>query len=80
MGAESREEVTLDIGLPVEQLREPIRNCLTRGEKHQQIVLSAINRRGQTIQCRINCNPLISSKSEFQGVILLMEAIEPSIA
>jgi two-component system CheB/CheR fusion protein len=67
---------SLDIGLPVEQLREPIRNCLATGEKHQSILLSAINRRGKTIQCRINYNPLISSQPEIQGVILLMEAIE----
>jgi two-component system CheB/CheR fusion protein len=66
----------LDIGLPVEQLREPIRRCLAGVETHQEIVLEAINRRGRTIQCRISYNPLIGSSRERLGVILLMEEVE----
>ena len=63
---------SLDIGLPVEQLRDPIRNCLA-GEERTEMVLQAINRRGQTIDCRMSYNPLLSSQQERQGVILLME-------
>ncbi len=66
---------SLDIGLPVEQLREPIRNCLAEDGDQQEIIVEAINRRGRTIQCRLSFNPLIGLKKERQGVILLMEAM-----
>ncbi|ACK68899.1 MCP methyltransferase, CheR-type with PAS/PAC sensor [Gloeothece citriformis PCC 7424] len=68
--------LSLDIGLPVEQLREPIRNCLTGTTNSQEITLEAVNRRGKRIQCRISLNPLISHERERQGVILLMEEVE----
>jgi two-component system, chemotaxis family, CheB/CheR fusion protein len=68
---------TLNIGLPVEQMREPLRNCLTRATERQESVVSAMNRRGQTIQCRLSYNPLMGHKNDIQGVIILMEeAIE----
>lgn len=69
----------LDIGLPVAQLREPIRRCLSRSEDKQEIQLKAINRRGKTIQCHINFNPLIGINKELQGVILLIDEIGASI-
>jgi two-component system, chemotaxis family, CheB/CheR fusion protein len=67
--------LSLDIGLPVEQLREPIRNCLAETETRQETVLEAINRRGRTFQCRVNYNPLIGFQRERLGVILLMEEV-----
>ena len=68
----------LDIGLPVDQLREPIRNCITHGRKSQEIVLQAVNRRGQSIQCRVSINPLTDLEKECLGVILLMEEVQLS--
>ncbi|MGL5873002.1 MAG: CheR family methyltransferase, partial [Xenococcaceae cyanobacterium] len=65
----------LDIGLPVEQLREPIRNCLAETETRQETVLEALNRRGRTFQCRVSYNPLIGFQRERLGVILLMEEV-----
>ncbi len=66
----------LDIGLPVEQLREPIRRCLSGQVGPAELVLRATNRRGRTIDCRISCNPLMGVDQERQGVILLMEEVE----
>ncbi|MBX2863994.1 MAG: PAS domain-containing protein [Leptolyngbyaceae cyanobacterium MAG.088] len=63
----------LDIGLPVDQLREAIRTCLN-GENRVEVVLDTINRRGQAFSCRVTCTPLIGIDNERQGVILLMEA------
>ncbi|MBE9068394.1 PAS domain-containing protein [Leptolyngbya cf. ectocarpi LEGE 11479] len=63
----------LDIGLPVDQLRDAIRSCLN-GENRVEVVLDTINRRGQSFSCRVTCTPLIGVDSERQGVILLMEA------
>lgn len=66
--------LNLDIGLPVQQLRQPIRACLL-GELSisSDLLLNAINRRGKNIQCRVTCTSLIGSQGQIQGVILLME-------
>lgn len=62
----------LDIGLPMEQLRQPIRACQTGTNKSQEIIVEAVNRRGRTIYCRIICTPIILGK-EAQVIILLIE-------
>ncbi len=62
----------LDIGLPVQELREFIRTCQTRNQDEHEIVLNAINRRGKAIRCRVICTPLIVA-NQRQGVILLMD-------
>jgi two-component system CheB/CheR fusion protein len=64
----------LDLGLPLEQLREPVRACQNGASDYQEIVLEAVNRRGRAIRCRIICTPLIIMNQQ-QGVILLMEDI-----
>jgi two-component system, chemotaxis family, CheB/CheR fusion protein len=65
--------LTLDIGLPVEQLRAPVRAILSRTSPYEEIVLETTNRRGKAIQCRITCTPLIGSDTNISGVILLIE-------
>jgi two-component system, chemotaxis family, CheB/CheR fusion protein len=66
--------LNLDIGLPVEQLRQPIRDCLSDSAGvSAEVVLDAINRRGRNIRCRVTCTPLVSEQENVQGVILLME-------
>ncbi|WP_449418343.1 CheR family methyltransferase [Phormidium nigroviride] len=62
----------LDIGLPMEQLRQPIRACQTGTNKSQEIIVEALNRRGRTIHCRIICTPIILGK-DAQVIILLIE-------
>jgi two-component system CheB/CheR fusion protein len=62
----------LDIGLPVDELRAPIRACQNPASEYQEVVLNAVNRRGKTIRCRVLCTPLIVMNQQ-QGVILLME-------
>lgn len=69
--AEGRFFCDLDIGLPVEQLREMIRTCQL-GKATESVVVEAINRRGKTIPCRVICTTLMVD-SEAHGVILLME-------
>jgi two-component system CheB/CheR fusion protein len=67
--------LSLDIGLPVEQLREPMRHCLGGKAKHQDQVLPAVNRRGRSIQCRVSYNPLLGFDQACLGVILILEQI-----
>jgi two-component system CheB/CheR fusion protein len=62
----------LDIGLPIEDLRIPIRACQSGTSDYQEVELESVNRRGRTIRCRVICTPLIVEKMR-QGIILLME-------
>jgi two-component system CheB/CheR fusion protein len=72
------EEVTgkqflnLDIGLPVMELRKPIRDCLA-GTPNTALSVKAVNRRGKPVHCDITCTPLDGGDDGVRGVILMME-------
>ena len=67
----------LDIGLPVEELRKTLQDCLNGKDRIELLQLASVNRRGRSFPCRITCTPLIGADGNRQGVILLMEAIAP---
>ena len=70
----------LDIGLPVEQLRNPIRRCLDSGPGGTELTLDGVNRRGRPLRCQVVCTRL-GEDGAPAGVILLMdEAREPESA
>jgi two-component system, chemotaxis family, CheB/CheR fusion protein len=65
---------SLDIELPLEQLRSPIRDSLS-GKKHfQEMILDATNRQGRQIKCYLAITPLLGI--EMQGAVLMMVDIE----
>jgi two-component system CheB/CheR fusion protein len=66
----------LDIGLPVDQLKGPVRSCQAGDGDYQEVVLEATNRRGKPIQCRVSCSPLVNSDKDRAGVILMMEEVK----
>jgi two-component system CheB/CheR fusion protein len=68
--------LSLDIGLPVAQLREPIRNCFQGEINHQTIRVDAINRRGQSIQCQVRLHGLQGIEEELHGTIILIEEVD----
>jgi len=68
--------LNLDIGLSVSQLRQPIRDCLQGNLPFYEVILEATNRRGRRIHCRVGCTPLMGSRSEILGVIVLMEELQ----
>ncbi|WP_431191085.1 CheR family methyltransferase [Leptolyngbya subtilissima] len=66
--------LNLDMGLPVEQLRQPIRDCLaSAGVGSVELTIEAVNRKGRSLSCHITCTPLVNAKKQVQGVILIME-------
>ncbi|MCU0534551.1 MAG: PAS domain S-box protein [Hydrococcus sp. Prado102] len=67
---------SLDLGFPVKQLRESIRNCIVGVNSSEELVIEAVNRRKRTIQYRINIKPLNSIEEECLGVLLLIEEVE----
>jgi two-component system CheB/CheR fusion protein len=63
----------LDIGLPVESLKHPIRSVLDGKSDMQEIQLSAINRRGKHISCHVTCTSYTGGTDERRGVVLMMD-------
>jgi len=68
-----RHLLTLDIGLPVDQLKPLIRACLNGQSPLEPLALPATNRRGKAITVRVTATRLHGSGRSVQGVILLME-------
>ncbi|MFP4123285.1 CheR family methyltransferase [Coleofasciculus sp.] len=67
--------LSLDIGLPVDQLCEPIRKCFQGEENHQTIMVDAINRRGQSIQCQVTFHGLKGIEEQLHGTIMLIHEV-----
>src|SRR5262245_26204032 len=72
---QGRHLMNLDIGLPVEQLRQPIRSVLAGETERAELTLLCRNRRGKSIRCPIRCTPLKSGTGEALGAILLMDEV-----
>ena len=64
--------MNLEIGLPVEELKTPLRECLAGNSPHR-LVLDGRNRRGKAIRCAVVCVPLAGSDKLVRGAILMME-------
>ncbi len=64
--------MNLEIGLPVEELKTPLSECLA-GSSPQRVVLDGRNRRGKAIRCAVVCVPLAGTDKRVRGAILMME-------
>jgi two-component system CheB/CheR fusion protein len=65
--------MSLDIGLPLPQTRKLVREAFNGpGDVHEAVV-TATNRRGRTIRCRIVASTLNLTGETGRGVVLLME-------
>ena len=65
--------LALDIGLPVGELKTPLRECLDGRSSSHRLVLDARNRRGKAIKCPVVCVPLAGTGNQERRVILMME-------
>jgi two-component system CheB/CheR fusion protein len=63
----------LDIGLPTERLKQPIRACISGEKPHVSLDVEAVNRRGRQVICSVNVTPLLTRQQEIHGAILVME-------
>jgi len=87
--AQGRSFLSLDIGLPVEELVPAIRACLTAPGAapqiakevtlgvSQEVTVEARNRRGKAIACRVLLTRLAGAGGDAQGVILVVEEQAP---
>jgi two-component system CheB/CheR fusion protein len=71
----------LEIGLPTDQLRPLIRSALQGAAEPQELQLSAIDRRGRTIELRVTCTAMrLDASTAPGGVVLIMEECEQPTA
>jgi two-component system, chemotaxis family, CheB/CheR fusion protein len=73
---EGRPFVDLDIGLPVADLVDPIREVLdgaSDGRSMRELIVPAINRRGRPFKCRVVVSKLPHDGGLPNGVCILME-------
>ena len=72
-----RHLLNLDIGLPAEQLRAPVRDALaaeTNGA-FDHVRLEAVNRRGHTLEFIVTLAPLRTAAGPPRRVILMMQPV-----
>jgi two-component system CheB/CheR fusion protein len=62
----------LDIGLPVEQLKQPIASLMRHDDQRFEAEIDAMNRRGRQIRLRVQCVN-IGSADHGKGIIVLMQ-------
>jgi two-component system CheB/CheR fusion protein len=65
----------LDIGLPVERLKQPLRDCLDGGPARQVVTLEGVNRRGRPILCQVTCSSLAGESTDGGDLLLIMEEL-----
>ena len=68
-----RNVLGLDIGLPTEKLKQPLRACIQGAKDFATLSLDAVNRRGRAMRCHVTISPLVTRDSRNHGAILLME-------
>ncbi len=65
----------LDIGLPTDEIRNIIGAVLSGKPAHDEMVLEALNRRGNQIRCRVRAS-FFSDGAQSGAVVLVMEELK----
>lgn len=73
-----RSLLSLDIGLPVGELAEPVRAFMEDDQagSEQELILDAVNRRGKSVRVSITNTLRLDPHGDSKGVVLLMEDVE----
>jgi two-component system CheB/CheR fusion protein len=74
--AHSRDFLTLDIGLPVADIAPWLRQVLGRTRTSTSDV-TAVNRRGKTVQLRVAASPMRTEDGAVSGIILVIDTDDP---
>lgn len=76
---EDQHLLSLDIGLPVDKLRGPLRTVLQGSSDREEVLLDATNRRGKAFRCRVTVLPLGNASIDgIPGAIVMMESAADS--
>lgn len=69
--------LSLDIGLPVQELEEPLRRFLHGTDGQAELTLDAVNRRGKRVQANVRFRNLyLDGSGHRRGVVLFVETVE----
>jgi two-component system CheB/CheR fusion protein len=69
--------MSLDFGLPVERVKSGLRATLSGESEREEVVLSAVNRRGQAFECRVTLLPLGPYQDGHgASVLMMMEPVD----
>ncbi len=74
--AEQNPLLHLDVGLPFERLKGPLRALLDGGTQFEEVHVDAVHRRGRPVRCRVTLAPLLAPGREVHGAVLLIEDCE----
>lgn len=66
---------SLDIGLPVDEVKPLIGKAFVDADSTGEAVVQAVNRRGRQARVRVRCNAFHSPGSAVNGALLLMEVL-----
>ncbi len=66
---------SLNIGLPVELLRDPLHQCLKGTSKNQEMIIDGLTPEENSIKYSFKFNPLKDGSKEPHGVILLIKEV-----
>ena len=78
--AELRGLLELDVGLPMDRIRELVRTSQDGSPGVREAVVEATNRRGKAVRCRVTCAPRLGPDRRRVGLILLMEELGAAAA
>jgi two-component system CheB/CheR fusion protein len=67
--------MSLDIGLPVDRLRTPLRAALHGDDTGEPLSVGARDRRGRSVTCQVTSVPLTGFDGDVRGAVLLMESV-----
>ncbi|MDQ3768981.1 MAG: PAS domain-containing protein [Actinomycetota bacterium] len=71
--AEGQHVLGLDIGMPVEHLRQPLRDVLGGRASRVEVELEATNRGGRAVRCHVTVLGLVVAGGEVSGAVVLMD-------
>jgi two-component system CheB/CheR fusion protein len=72
--------LSLDIGLPVAELAQPIRQVFSGESASLVRTVRSTTRRGKAIDCRVSLTPLTATDKTGKGVVLIMEDAEEAVS
>jgi two-component system, chemotaxis family, CheB/CheR fusion protein len=75
---EGQDLLSLDIGLPVAELAQPLEEAFSSAGKSSDLVLEAVNRRGRSFACEVRVMPLFSASRGLYGGIVLTRDVGES--
>jgi two-component system CheB/CheR fusion protein len=70
--------MNLDLGLPVENLRQPLRRCLTGESPFERVTLQATNRRGRSIDVAVSCTAFTLGKNGWGAIVMMDDKSRPA--